>query len=327
MDMSRRSALRTIGTGSALGAWSIAARAQEFPYIPRIVEPWWTVAGNPDLGTYTTEKQEPVDFAVWQAADGTWQLWSCIRNTACGGHTRLFHGWEGKHLSDPDWTPKGIVMEADTKLGEAAGGLQAPHVILRDGTYHMFYGNWRGICRALSNDGKTYERVVQSDGTTQLFSEDPPGSEESFGTRDAMVLESKGTFYCYYTARHRDHWEDCGAVYARTATDFDRWSASTIVQFGGPSGRRLWGMECPHVVARHGKFYLFNTQRYRGEPLSQGYCSDDPMAFGIEEDSHHVCELPVAAMEIIHHEGQDYIAALRPELDGIRIARLAWERQ
>jgi hypothetical protein len=29
-------------------------------------------------------------------------------------------------------------------------------------------------------------------------------------------------------------------------------------------------------------------------------------------------------MEIIHHEGEDYISALKPELDGIRIARLEW---
>ncbi|MBT7162538.1 MAG: hypothetical protein HN904_07140, partial [Victivallales bacterium] len=44
---------------------------------PRISSEWWQVAGNPDLGGYATAEQEPVDFAVWQAADGTWQLWSC----------------------------------------------------------------------------------------------------------------------------------------------------------------------------------------------------------------------------------------------------------
>jgi hypothetical protein len=48
--------------------------------IPRIDGDWWQIAGDPDLGEYTSEKQQPVDFAIWQAADGTWQLWSCIRN-------------------------------------------------------------------------------------------------------------------------------------------------------------------------------------------------------------------------------------------------------
>ena len=42
--------------------------------IPVVDGAWWQVAGNPDLGAYTSDKQQPVDFAVWQAADGTWQL-------------------------------------------------------------------------------------------------------------------------------------------------------------------------------------------------------------------------------------------------------------
>jgi hypothetical protein len=35
---------------------------------PRIDGPWWQVAGNPMDHKYATDKQEPVDFAVWQAA-------------------------------------------------------------------------------------------------------------------------------------------------------------------------------------------------------------------------------------------------------------------
>ncbi|MBX7257615.1 MAG: hypothetical protein K1Y02_14740, partial [Candidatus Hydrogenedentes bacterium] len=44
--------------------------------VPVIDGEFWQIAGNPDLGKYTTPKQQPVDFAIWQAADGTWQLWS-----------------------------------------------------------------------------------------------------------------------------------------------------------------------------------------------------------------------------------------------------------
>ncbi|MCY2950552.1 MAG: family 43 glycosylhydrolase [Planctomycetota bacterium] len=49
------------------------------PLMPRIAGDWWMVAGDPDLGDLTDPKQQPVDFSIWQAADGTWQLWSCIR--------------------------------------------------------------------------------------------------------------------------------------------------------------------------------------------------------------------------------------------------------
>ena len=38
--------------------------------VPQIEGEWWSVADNPDLGDYTSEKQQPVDFGIWQAADG-----------------------------------------------------------------------------------------------------------------------------------------------------------------------------------------------------------------------------------------------------------------
>ena len=68
--------------------------AQQPQVVPQIDGEWWSVADNPDLGECTTPRQEPVDFGVWQAADGTWQLWSCIRNTSCGDHT----GFDCEHV-------------------------------------------------------------------------------------------------------------------------------------------------------------------------------------------------------------------------------------
>jgi hypothetical protein len=35
------------------------------PEMPRIVEPWWPIAGNPDLGSLTGAQQQQVDFALW----------------------------------------------------------------------------------------------------------------------------------------------------------------------------------------------------------------------------------------------------------------------
>ena len=163
--------------------------------IPQIDGDWWQIAGNPDLGELTGEKQQPVDFAIWQAEDGTWQLWSCIRQTKCGGKTRLFYRWEGKALTDANWTPRGIAMKADPDVGETNGGLQAPHVIRRNGTFLMFYGDWQHIALATSNDGKTFNRHLNRAGTVGLFDEGP-GSN----TRDPMVLPIGDVLYCYYTA-------------------------------------------------------------------------------------------------------------------------------
>jgi hypothetical protein len=61
---------------------ALVVQAAEPVLVPQIDGDFWQVAGDPDLGKYTTPKQQPVDFGIWQAVDGTWQLWSCIRGTA-----------------------------------------------------------------------------------------------------------------------------------------------------------------------------------------------------------------------------------------------------
>ena len=107
----------------AVSAAAEAPPAKEAVMVPQIEGEWWTVARSPDLGSLSDPKQQPVDFSVWQAADGTWQLWSCIRNTKCGGKTRLFYRWEGKRLTDPDWRPMGIRAGSTTGRGRAFSSL------------------------------------------------------------------------------------------------------------------------------------------------------------------------------------------------------------
>ena len=320
---------------AALALLVAAGACQATPNVPvpQIDGPWWQVAGNPMDHRYATQKQEPVDFAVWQAADGTWQLWSCIRGTTAGGKgglTRFFYRWEGKRLTDPNWTPMGIAVEADPAFGETPGGLQAPHVVKLDDTWHMFYGDWVNICHATSKDGKTFTRVVQPTGKTGMFSE---GLDAN--TRDAMLLHHGDRWYAYCTCHPNRQGMDC----LRTTSDFTHWSDSTVVAFGGQAGTGFTSAECPHVVERgDNDFYLFRTQSYgeakgdirkRGPAKTSVYFSHDPAMFGINQDSRYLlCTLPVAAPEILLHEGRYYIAALNEgALDGIRIARLKWVRE
>ena len=292
--------------------------------IPVIDGEWWQVASNPDLGELTGADQQPVDFAIWQAADGSWQIWSCIRKTKEGGKTRLFHGWEGQNLTDSHWEPKGIMMRADTSLSEEEGGLQAPFVLNYQGTYWMFYGDWNRICLAKSEDGKIFDRVLR-DGSPALF-----GDPEETNTRDAMVILVEEMWYCYYTA----HPLGDGAVFVRTSHDLFNWSPSTRVAYGGQAGKgELWYAECPFVVKRGDLYCHFRTQSYgRGvvdslenNQQTSVYWSPDPMDFGIDNDQYFTGKLPVAAPEIFRHEGQWYIAALTSDLQGIRIAKLRWE--
>lgn len=288
------------------------------PLRPEIEGPWWQVAGNPDLGQFTSPGQQPVDFAIWQAKDGTWQLWSCIRKTKCGGNTRLFYRWEAKNLTDQKWRPMGIAMQADVALGEQKGGLQAPHVIKVDNLYYMFYGDWIRICLAKSDDGKVFTRVLNENGQPDLFSGPYNNS------RDAMVLVVDGKYYCYYTGHLAG--KNVGADFCRTSPDLRNWSRPIMVASGGKAGGTKYSAECPHVVYRRdtGLYYLFRTQRYGKNNVSSIYASPDPLNFGINDDRFYIGTLSVAAPEVLKHNGQYYIAALLPNLKGIRVAKLKW---
>ena len=109
--------------------------------------------------------------------------------------------------------------------------------------------------------------------------------------------------------------------------NLDDWGASKIVAFGGQAGTNPFSAECPHVVYLDGYYYLFRTQRYGQDAQTSVYRSQDPLDFGIEDDRCFVGTLPVAAPEIIQHDGKWFIAALNPRLNGIHIARLRWSPQ
>lgn len=305
-----------------------AQRQENSKLKPVIVGEWWQVAGDPDLGELTNPAQQPVDFGIWQAGDSTWQLWSCIRSTNEKGKTRLLYGWEGKYITDKNWEPKGIKMRADPLVGETAGGLQAPYSFREGNGWYMFYGDWNAICCATSNDGKSFNRILQQnqERVTAIFTEGA-----GTNTRDPMIIKDGNIYYCYYTAGtgfrdEGDHLKT-GAVYCRTSTDKKHWSHSVIVSKGGRTGNGWGAHECPFVVKIENYFFLFRTQKYGRENISTVYRSTDPLNFGIGSDEDYfVTELPVAAPELIFTDNQWYIAALSPDLKGIRIACLKWQK-
>jgi hypothetical protein len=186
----------------------------------------------------------------------------------------------------------------------------------------MFYGDWNRICLARSTDGKHFHRVPGPNGQPDLFS----GPYEN--TRDAMTLKIGDRYYCYYTG-HREGADPRSAIFCRTSENLREWSEAVIVSAGGSAAAQTdWfggDCECPFVVARNGHYCLFRNQRYRHGQLSTQYCSTDPLDFGPGSDRCQVGTLPVAAAEIIECGGRDVIAALQPDLKGIRMADLDWE--
>ena len=283
---------------------------------PDISGDWWRVASNPDLGEWTSDIQEPVDFGIWQAADGTWQLWSCIRKTKFPGRTRIFYRWEGSRIQDSDWMPKGVTFTGDGAIGETIGGMQAPYVIKVDGQYRMYYGDLRHICLALSENGKEFEKQLLAHQLSGLFGEGPTAM-----ARDPMLTKIGPLWYCYYSAQPHGS----SGIRVRTTKDLVNFSDPKLVMTGGQAGKDWWSFECPQVIYHGDWFYLFHTQHYETDRQQTSvYRSKDPTYFGIHDDSNFVCHLPVAAPEIIYVEGKMYLAALTNELDGIRITKLEW---
>jgi hypothetical protein len=291
------------------------ARAADPILVPQVGGDFWQVAGDPDLGKYTKPKQQPVDFGIWQAADGTWQLWSCIRSTGVPGKTRLFYRWQGNKITDKDWTPIGVAMMADPNFGETEGGLQAPFVLKQGANYEMFYGDWEHISRARSQDGKTFARQLMPNGKSGMF-----GEETGSNTRDPMVLKIGNLYHCYYTAYPNGH----GADFVRTSRDMIHWSSSRKVAYGGLQGNGKYSAECPFVYFHKpsGYYYLLRNQFYGEQAKFAIYRSKNPFDFGKDDDRYLVGTLPYAAPEIIESEGQLYIAVLLPSLKGIEIAKL-----
>ncbi len=289
--------------------------------VPKVDGKWWSIAGNPDLGQYNSSEQEPTAYGIWQAADGTFQLWGCIRKTNVGGNTRLFYRWQGDKITDTDWKPMEIAMIADPNFGETPGGIQTPHATKIGNEYLMVYGDWESICLARSRDGKTFARQLNRDGKSGMFNEGLGNN-----TRDAMITVIGNTYYIYYTANP----EQKGAIYCRTSTDLKTWSDSQIVSFGGSNGEGWSDAEVPYVLyhPQERAYYLFRTHSPpdgEGDYLTSVYRSEDPLDFGIGNDDYLVTTFDAEAGWIIKDGTQYYIASVKPGLTGYRIARLKWE--
>lgn len=299
-----------------LFACASGVRAEK-PLFPKIVGDGWPIAGNPDLGGFTDAKQEVTGFALWPAADDSWQLWATIRKTRIGGQGNLLHRWEGAALTARDWKPLGVSLLAEPRLGELPGGLQSPFVVRAGARFVLFYGDGRHIGSATSDDGKAFTRRLLAGPRSGLFDEGPKGN-----ARDPMLLRIGGRWHCYYTA----HPTRRGTVFCRTSEDLLAWGESRVVATGGQAGAGPNAAECPFVVEpQPGQFYLFRTQRYGADAQTSVYHSRDPLDFGINDDpGHFLGTLPLAAPELVQHKGQWFIASLSPTLKGIRIARMEW---
>jgi hypothetical protein len=267
--------------------------------IPVLHGNWFQIAENsPDVDPYNNPAapHNACDFTIFQAADDTWQLISCIRETTYPGSTRLFYRWQTDDPLSGDWDPQGIFMTTDMSIHTVEGRLQAPHCFVEDGTYYFFYNNAGAFCMT-SPDGLNWTHHTDYQGDHKFF---------DMG-RDVMIYDDRtgvtGKWIAYYT--------DNG-VEARTADSLEGpWSAEfQAASAGNP--------ESPFVVRRPNGDYFRWSQ-------TSVYRSEDPTSFPGETATVMGPKPGISggryAPEIVEINGKQYIAGYGY---GIWLGEMKW---
>jgi len=309
---------------------------------------FWMIGPKPDLSGLLPEPgpdgpvHECVDHHIFQDANGTWHLWSCVRHTPVG---RVLYHWRAAALTDSPWEATGEIIRADHDAGECIDDwngdewLQSPYVVRLDGTYFMFYGGHSTghdaegksavqagtpaqmqICLMTSPDGIHWQRHRDAAGNSRVFVE--PGE-----TRDPCLIRIDGLWHMYYAGYYDPGKPDEGASFVlRTSEDLIHWSPWRLVHQDAAYGAGRCETECPHVVCREGYYYLFRTQNYR-KALTHVFRSTDPTDFGVgDAGDKYVGVFPGAAVEIYQTpDGGEYVSSNHDPGAGTQLARLRWE--
>ncbi len=308
----------------------LAAEAPEVPYVKKTdqsrdgwdAEAWRIVKRSPSNYEWDNgEKDEANDFTVFQAADGSWQIIGCVRDTTFPGFTRMLFQWETTNFFSVDWTEKGVLLTTDDGpdgIGYKTGTLQAPHVVKDGDLYYMIY-NSANAHLMVSTNGKDWAHQKASDGSYTLFKLNKG--------RDIMLLDNRdvdGLWYAFYCGK--SDWKNNGgnATYYHTAENITGpWSGAELL-----AKRPHWrDVESPFIVRRGGWYYLFLQDQVRAEPAMGSF----DLPIHINADFYSESPRWGYAPEIIHHpNGQDYIAAYNDadgeEWEGTEIRPLYWKK-
>ena len=287
----------------------------DIPMIPRLAGPWIQLVGRPQLSEWGSPDVEPVDFTMFQADNGRWQLISCIRKTTHPGGGRLLFRWSSDELTGGDWREDGIFLSSKPEWNHREGTVQAPFYSNQNGRHYLFY-NSRGAHLMTSDDGIRFEPV----GSKAVF---PMG-------RDVCLLDDRDhskQWIAYYTSPEsginpetNDH-----TIRARTAPELEGpWSESAVEIppiTPPPSGYKFVYAESPLVIKR-GAFYYRFEQLYVFRSTDPFKWNDIPVTNLAPRDP-----LKRLAPEIATHDGRDYLLAYQwrgRDPRGIYVVPLEW---
>ncbi len=280
------------------------------------------------------ETDEVVDFTVFQADDGSWQIIGCVRWTTYptwNGVTngRILYRWESTNFFATNWTEKGVFMTTSNMPPETQGTynggmIQAPHVVKDGDMYYMIYNSKYAHMMSSSN-GLDWVHQTNYAGSYTHF--DPTGG------RDIALVDNRdvdGNWYAIYCPK-TPGWDSRGYtnVYRAAAGILGPWSAEMPM-----ATQPYWqDVESPFMVRRGGWYYLLLQDRVFAQPNITNFFGSPELTVmnhfnGNLDDP--TTSIRGVAPEIVHYPGgQDYLAAYNTiagdPLEGIEIRPLDWK--
>ena len=257
------------------------------------------------------------DHCFVRGPDGTWHMFGIAERYPVRQHNQKLAHATAARLTQSPWDKKPFALIADPSAGEQH--LWAPHVILHDGTYYMFYsaGNL--------TDNSKYRIHLATSKDLVAWTRHPanPMVVDGYGARDPFILEMPGEWVMYYEATS----EPAGGsfiVACRKSKDLIHWGERTVVftapakgKFGGPT-------ESPTVIRRGEYYYLFVGPHWGGGGYvgTAVFRSKSPYKWQMQDK---VGNISSHAAEVVRDvDGQWYISHCGWNQGGLYLAKLHW---
>lgn len=185
----------------------------------------------------------------------------------CPDTTPRHTGWDIGHASSLDlthWVYDGIVLRRGAADAWDHVCLATGSILHHGGRFWMAYtGNWFGprpaVGLAVSNDLSHWEKAAGNPITTideQYYTAHSRGRRTFPHWRDPFLFEAAGVVYQFVCATAIGPHDAAGAIAVARSRDMTAWEMLPPLEVD-PFAEEL---ECPHVVAGAGRYYLvFST--------------------------------------------------------------------
>ncbi len=218
-----------------------------------------------------------------------------------------------KTLLQEQWHKEPFDMVIDESIDEVH--LWAPHIILHEGLYYMYY------C-AGDPDNTKYKIHLATSENLWDWQRHPanPLVIDGYDARDPFILRVGDQWVMYYTATSKPEGGN-HTVAAVTSTDLIHWSGKRVVYTDPEVG--TWGgpTESP-VVIRRGPYYYLFIGPGADYVTTKVYRSKDPFAWSFDDE---VATIKSHAAEIVRDvDGRWYISHCGLSQAGLWIASLQW---